>query len=156
MSSATHTEWLKACPAAELPPGERKLVKLNNVEVALFNLNGTVYAIKNRCPHRSGPLIRGFVDDKAGIKCPFYNVKSDGTPTGADDPRLNEFNPDIFLISGVPSDGRVIRDPRVAVRANAGETILVRPGEKVPLDAEVLSAVDDKDGGFQLVEVVQW
>ena len=67
-----------------------------------------------------------FINHKAGIKCPFYNVKSDGTPTGADDPRMNEFNPDIFLISGVPSDGSVIRDPRVAVRANAGETILVR------------------------------
>lgn len=77
MSSDSLPEWLKACPTAELLPGERKLVKLNNIEIALFNLNGTVYAIKNRCPHRSGPLIRGFVDDKAGIKCPMHGWRFD-------------------------------------------------------------------------------
>lgn len=77
MSSDSHVEWLEVCPAAELPPGERKLVQLKSVEIALFNLNGTVYAIKNRCPHRSGPLIRGFVDDTGGIKCPMHGWRFD-------------------------------------------------------------------------------
>lgn len=77
MSSDAPPEWLEACSAAELPPGERKLVKLKSVEIALFNLNSTVYAIKNRCPHRSGPLIRGFIDDAGGIKCPMHGWRFD-------------------------------------------------------------------------------
>ena len=69
--------WIEACPLKELPPGGRKLIKLNNLEIALFNINGAVYAIKNRCPHRSGPLIRGFIDPTGGIKCPMHGWRFD-------------------------------------------------------------------------------
>lgn len=64
--------WVEACRIDELPSGGRKLIKIDGTEIALFNLNGNIYAIKNRCPHRSGPLIRGFIDDAAGIKCPMH------------------------------------------------------------------------------------
>lgn len=70
-------QWLEACPVDELPPGSRKLAKLNGIEIALFNINGTVFAIKNRCPHRSGPLIRGFTDDAGGVKCPMHGWRFD-------------------------------------------------------------------------------
>jgi len=70
-------QWLEACPVDDLPPGNRKLVKLNGIEIALFNIGGTIFAIKNRCPHRSGPLIRGFTDDAGGIKCPMHGWRFD-------------------------------------------------------------------------------
>ncbi len=69
--------WHAACPLADLPPGSRKLIKIESVDIALFNLAGTIYAIKNRCPHRSGPLIRGFVDPTGGIKCPMHGWRFD-------------------------------------------------------------------------------
>lgn len=69
--------WLEACALEEVPPGGRKLVKLKNIEIALFNLNGTIYAIRNRCPHRSGPLIRGFIDPAGAIKCPMHGWRFD-------------------------------------------------------------------------------
>lgn len=69
--------WLEACLLEELPPGGRKLVRLNNIEIALFNIAGAIYAIKNRCPHRSGPLIRGFVDPAGGVKCPMHGWRFD-------------------------------------------------------------------------------
>ena len=69
--------WLRACSVDELPPDSRKLVKLQNIEIALFNLKGEIYAIKNRCPHRSGPLIRGFIDPDGGIKCPMHGWRFD-------------------------------------------------------------------------------
>src|SRR2546428_13955311 len=69
--------WIEACRLEELPPGSRKLVKVNNTAIALFNLRGVVYAINNRCPHRSGPLIRGFIDDACGIKCPMHGWRFD-------------------------------------------------------------------------------
>jgi plastocyanin len=51
-----------------------------------------------------------------GISCPFM-------PHGP----LNNFNPDFFAITGVFSDGvNPITDPRVAVTANAGDTVLIR------------------------------
>jgi nitrite reductase/ring-hydroxylating ferredoxin subunit len=70
-------QWLAACPVNELPPGGRKLIKLNGIDIALFNIGGTVFAIKNRCPHRSGPLIRGFTDAAGGIKCPMHGWRFD-------------------------------------------------------------------------------
>ena len=69
--------WIEVCRLEELPPGGRKLVKVNNIEVALFNLEGVIYAIKNRCPHRSGPLIRGFTDSAGGVKCPMHGWRFD-------------------------------------------------------------------------------
>src|SRR5215831_19050405 len=69
--------WTEACPLEKLPPGGRKLIKLNNIEIALFNIKGEIYAIKNRCPHRSGPLIRGFIDPTGGIKCPMHGWRFD-------------------------------------------------------------------------------
>lgn len=70
-------QWLAACLVNELPLGGRKLIKLNGIDIALFNIGGTVFAIKNRCPHRSGPLIRGFTDAAGGIKCPMHGWRFD-------------------------------------------------------------------------------
>lgn len=69
--------WTAICRLDELSPSGRKLVKLNGIEIALFNIDGTIYAIKNRCPHRSGPLIRGFIDPTGGIKCPMHGWRFD-------------------------------------------------------------------------------
>lgn len=69
--------WLEACRLEDLPPGGRKLVKVANIDIALFNIAGTIYAIKNRCPHRSGPLIRGFLDPAGSIKCPMHGWRFD-------------------------------------------------------------------------------
>jgi len=70
-------QWLEACSLDDVPPGGRKLIKLNGIEIALFNIGGTIFAIKNRCPHRSGPLIRGFTDGAGGIKCPMHGWRFD-------------------------------------------------------------------------------
>lgn len=77
MPCESSVQWLEACPESELPSGGRKLVKLKGVEIALFNVDGAIYAIKNRCPHRSGPLIRGFIDGEFGIKCPMHGWRFD-------------------------------------------------------------------------------
>ena len=71
------TVWRVVCQADALPPGERKLVTANGVEIALFNIDGAVFAINNRCPHRKGPLIRGYTDSAGGIKCPMHGWRFD-------------------------------------------------------------------------------
>jgi len=49
------------CQAQELPPGGRKIVEVRGRTVGVFNVNGTYYALLNRCPHRNAPLCQGVV-----------------------------------------------------------------------------------------------
>ncbi len=72
------------------------------------------------------PRWHRFINHKAGLDCPFYNVDEDGRPTGKEDPGLNRFEPKIFLITGVPAQGAPISDPAVAGKLELGQTLLVR------------------------------
>ncbi|MGH2551733.1 MAG: Rieske (2Fe-2S) protein, partial [Thermomicrobiales bacterium] len=48
-------------PVEELPPGERKIVVpfRGRAGIGVFNVNGTFHALRNLCPHKSGPLCTG-------------------------------------------------------------------------------------------------
>jgi len=68
--------------ASEIPEGERKLVKVKGVDVAVFRQGGRFYALNNVCPHRQGPLSRGTVEaaaEGAGcfIRCPMHGWRFD-------------------------------------------------------------------------------
>src|SRR3989442_12951267 len=55
----------------ELPPGTGKRVYAAGEAVALFNVNGSIYAISNRCPHAPGSLSEGIVDPaRCALTCP--------------------------------------------------------------------------------------
>ena len=47
--------------AAELPPGSSARVEAFGTEIAVFNVDGRVYATANACPHHGGPLCHGRV-----------------------------------------------------------------------------------------------
>jgi nitrite reductase (NADH) small subunit len=53
------TERAVALPLAELPPGTSTTVKAFGTTVAVFNVEGQVFALSNHCPHRGGPLCHG-------------------------------------------------------------------------------------------------
>jgi len=61
-----------------------RLVEVGTTEIALFLVDGRVYAVNNRCPHRGGPLIRGFVEAGPAIRCPMHGWRYD-LATGASD-----------------------------------------------------------------------
>jgi len=46
-------------PVDEFPPGERTLVTVEGREVGVFNVDGELYAIANRCAHEGGPVCDG-------------------------------------------------------------------------------------------------
>jgi 3-phenylpropionate/trans-cinnamate dioxygenase ferredoxin subunit len=48
-------------PAAELPAGGRKLLSLGRREIVVIDSGGTLYAVKNNCPHQQAPLLAGVV-----------------------------------------------------------------------------------------------
>ncbi len=45
--------------AGELPPGSRKLVTVKGRAIAVFNVEGELFALMNSCPHRGGSLCEG-------------------------------------------------------------------------------------------------
>lgn len=46
---------------AEIPPGERRLVKIGSRSVGVFNVGGEFFALLNLCPHRAANLCDGIV-----------------------------------------------------------------------------------------------
>jgi len=59
---------------SDIPPGTAKVVDVQNVEVALFNLEGTIYAIDNMCQHAGGPLGEGTIKGDI-VVCPWHGYR---------------------------------------------------------------------------------
>ena len=64
---------------AEVPPGNKKLVSINELEVVLINDWGRIFACENYCPHQGSPMLGGIVKNGV-ISCPrhgwHYNLTS--------------------------------------------------------------------------------
>ena len=45
--------------ASDLPVGTRKIITIGRRVIGVFNVNGELYALRNVCPHRSGPVCTG-------------------------------------------------------------------------------------------------
>ena len=59
------------CRLEELPPGERRLVEWEDLEIGVFNCAGEVLAIEDRCSHDDGELMEGELDcDERTVECP--------------------------------------------------------------------------------------
>jgi nitrite reductase/ring-hydroxylating ferredoxin subunit len=62
----------------EIPTGTGKVVFVGDKAIALFNINGTFYAIDNTCPHSGGPLGEGNLIDNF-VVCPWHGWEFDVT-----------------------------------------------------------------------------
>jgi nitrite reductase/ring-hydroxylating ferredoxin subunit len=65
------TKLIKVAELDQLRPGARKLCTVDDRRIALFNLDGTIYAIDNHCTHRDGPVGAGQLNDTV-ITCPWH------------------------------------------------------------------------------------
>jgi len=71
-------EIISVCPLNELTPGEVRLVKWEDLEIGVFNCNGTIFAIEDRCSHDEGSLADGELDQGAcTIECPRHGSRFD-------------------------------------------------------------------------------
>ena len=62
---------IPVCLAAELPAGEMRLVEHDGTKIGVFNCDGALYAIEDRCSHDDGPLAEGEFDaDTCTVECP--------------------------------------------------------------------------------------
>ena len=68
------SEFFKVAKVSELPPGGKKLVEVDGMPVALFNVAGKVYAIEDVCTHDGGPLAEGELEGEE-IECPRHGAR---------------------------------------------------------------------------------
>ena len=71
----------KVAQRADLPVGSGKVVEAGGKTIAVFNCEGTFYAIENTCKHRGGPLGDGSLSGTA-VTCPWHGWEYD-VATGA-------------------------------------------------------------------------
>jgi 3-phenylpropionate/trans-cinnamate dioxygenase ferredoxin subunit len=59
------------CPVEELPPGAKRVVRWEDLEIGIVNCGGEVLAIEDRRSHDDGDLMEGDVDeDTCSVECP--------------------------------------------------------------------------------------
>ena len=68
--------FIKVAQTHEIPDGSSKLIRLGKKSIALFNIDGTIFAIHNICPHEGGPLNEGTVEG-CQVICPWHGIPFD-------------------------------------------------------------------------------
>jgi nitrite reductase/ring-hydroxylating ferredoxin subunit len=71
-------DYFEAALLEELPPGRGMTVTISGKEVALFNVDGTVYAMDNSCLHNGESLGQSNLDGKI-VTCRGHGWKYDVT-----------------------------------------------------------------------------
>src|SRR5436305_1684316 len=82
-------EYVRVAKTGEVAPGEGKAVDVGARRIAIFNIDGTFYAIDDTCTHRGGPLSEGMVVGRE-VTCPWHGAAFDvttGSVLGAPAPR---------------------------------------------------------------------
>jgi 3-phenylpropionate/trans-cinnamate dioxygenase ferredoxin component len=68
------TDWVDVAPYDEFAPGSVRSVDVDGVQVAVFNVDGTCYAIEDTCTHDGGVLTGGEVEGDVVI-CPRHGAR---------------------------------------------------------------------------------
>lgn len=68
------SRWVDVAAIDDFPPGAVRSVDVDGVQVAVFNLEGTCYAIEDICPHDGGVLTGGAVEGDEVI-CPRHGAR---------------------------------------------------------------------------------
>ena len=57
----------------DLPPGSSLGVEVSGLEIAVFNVDGEIYALQNKCVHKQGPMFDAEINtDEKSVYCPLH------------------------------------------------------------------------------------
>jgi 3-phenylpropionate/trans-cinnamate dioxygenase ferredoxin component len=80
-------EFVKVASTSEIPKGEGRTFEAGGKRIAVFNCNGTFYAIDDTCKHQGGPLGEGELDGTT-VTCPWhgwtYDITTGVSPDDSD------------------------------------------------------------------------
>jgi len=69
-------EFVKVAKTNEVAPGAGIVAEVESLAIAVFNVDGTYYAIDNTCIHRGGPLGEGELEGNE-VSCPWHGWQYD-------------------------------------------------------------------------------
>ena len=69
-------QFVKVAKKSEIPADTGQRVEVNGKEIALFIVDGSVYAIYSVCAHQGGPLDEGGCHD-GKVMCPWHGWEFD-------------------------------------------------------------------------------
>ncbi len=87
---ASDPRFVRVAAVTDVPPGSGTVVHADGRAIALFNVDGSFYAIDNTCLHRGGPVGEGDLEGVV-VTCPWHGFQYDVT-TGR-----NILDPDVGL-----------------------------------------------------------
>jgi len=64
-------EFLKIARTQDVPAGHGRMFSVGGKHIALFNIEGSYYAIDDTCTHKGGPLSQGEVHGTK-VTCPWH------------------------------------------------------------------------------------
>lgn len=70
------TEFITVAKTNEIQPGQREVFGIGRKWIAVFNVDGTYYAIEDVCTHDDGPLAEGELSGCV-IACPRHGATFD-------------------------------------------------------------------------------
>jgi 3-phenylpropionate/trans-cinnamate dioxygenase ferredoxin component len=69
-------EFTRFCELADVPPGAKKALKINDTWVLVCNTKERLFAVSNICSHQAKPLMMGRVRN-CKITCPVHGARFD-------------------------------------------------------------------------------
>ncbi len=81
------SNWMRVCQLEEIPRLGSRVVKTGRGDIAVFRNNlDEVFALRDQCPHKGGPLSQGIVFDRK-VTCPLHgwNIQLDSGEAVAPD-----------------------------------------------------------------------
>ena len=73
------TDWIEVCDLEDIPQLGARVVRIDNDDIAVFRTSqDEVFALRDRCPHKEGPLSQGIVHGNR-VTCPLHNLVMDLT-----------------------------------------------------------------------------
>jgi 3-phenylpropionate/trans-cinnamate dioxygenase ferredoxin subunit len=71
-------DFIEIAPVDRLPPGAGARFAAADKDIAIFNVDGTICAVDDTCPHAGGSLGMGRLDGTI-VTCPVHGMKFDVT-----------------------------------------------------------------------------
>lgn len=68
------SNWIDVAAVEDFLPGSCRVVETDGIPIAVFNLDGSYYAIENRCTHEEAELSDGALEGDE-IVCPLHGAR---------------------------------------------------------------------------------
>ncbi len=81
------SEFANVARLNDIPVRRSRLVKVNDMDIALWNVDGCIYAINNVCPHQHFSMLHEGTLEGLYVTCPMHGHAfslKDGSPKGND------------------------------------------------------------------------